>query len=171
MRLNILRGLAFILLGFALLTNSSSAQQIPQAEVLSYRVVEYMGGFQSEWKAADPTIFKGIVLLLKIDFTPEIKDILSSDFTLTFKSETKILKAFCLGVTIPPTSTPPTSWEGLWILNNLKEGEAFSLSVEKNCCTIYSSFLFVPFPNDTNELTLMYKDKILGQSIKIKREK
>ncbi|MEW6208709.1 MAG: hypothetical protein AB1631_10105 [Acidobacteriota bacterium] len=167
--MHILMVVGFFLLGFASFAGSLTAQPLPQVEVLSHRVVESISGFDSNWRATDPTNYKGIVLSLKVSFTPEIKDISSSDFTLTYKSKMETQKALCVGITLP-SDTPPTPDEGFWILNDLKEGRAYSLKVENmKCCAIYSRFLFAPLPNDTNEVTLMYKDKIMGKSVRIKR--
>lgn len=177
MWLNNLRILGFVVLGVALFANSSSAQQIPQVEVLSNRVVEslssgFPGTHGSTWRAIDPTKYKGIVLSLKISFTPEIKDILSSDFTLTYNSKMETQKALCVGISVNSLYTPPTSEGDFWFFNDLKGGTDYSFTVGNlKCCTIYSRFLFAPLPNDTNEVTLMYKDKILAKSVGIKREK
>jgi hypothetical protein len=39
------------------------------------------------------------------------------------------------------------------------------------CCTLYSRFFFAPLPNDVNEVTLLYKDKMVAKTIGIKRGK
>jgi hypothetical protein len=167
--MHILKAMGFFLLGFASFASSSTAQRIPQVEVLSNRVVESISGFDSNWRVTDPTKYKGIALSLKISFSPEIKDIVSSGFTLTYKSKMETHKVLCVGITLP-SDTPPAPDEGFWIFNDLKEGRAYSLKVENmKCCTIYSKFLFAPLPNDTNEVTLMYNDKIIGKSIGVKR--
>jgi hypothetical protein len=174
MGLKVPKFLGVILFGFGLSANFSKAQQMPEFEVLSNRVVESVSSpFGGTWRTTDPSKYQGVVLLLKISFTPEIKEIVTSDFTLTYKSKTDIQKAVCMAVTIPPSTLPPASEEeGIWITNDLPKGEAFSLAVgNMKCCTLYSRFFFAPLPNDVNEVTLLYKDKMVAKTIGIKRGK
>jgi hypothetical protein len=137
----------------------AQAQTTAQVQVLSTRLVNELTSSitNQTWTPADPLKNRGIIVSVRLarGFGYSAKD-----FAMAFKSSDTVQKVMAIGHSASP---------GKWLF--AKEGAEWSFFPGKmeGKPTIDMGLLFL-LPIEVKEVTLMYKDKPVGEPVTIKQD-
>lgn len=136
-------------------------------EVLSTRVVEEVIGADKRWEVKEPSKFKGVIVSIKLNLTPESKEIDTDKLIIAFKSEGEEMKTTCSGLGIFD--------EAFWEFSQPGSGKRMVLHFGENAYEGTDNrwqklgFLFA-VPIDVEQISFVYKDVNITKPIQIKQE-
>jgi hypothetical protein len=135
------------------------------------RVDKVEGGFAS-WTAKDPKVATGVILLVKLTYPPQMKELLTGELALQYKFENQLQTAPSLGVNPrPPSANRGAAEDNLfWILHATStykvtlEGEGFDGLIGEE----QMRFLFQA-PIQVTEASVLYQGRACGVAVKISK--
>jgi hypothetical protein len=156
-------------------STETDAQSIARfkCEIISASRVDKLEGGFFAWTAKEPSKASGVILVTKLTYAPETKELLSGDLALEYKASAQTQTSPALGFNprAPDSKRGADADKLFWILHAEAtykypvEGEGFDGVKGQETM----QFLF-QVPNDVSAVRLLYQEKSCGDEAKIPKK-